>query len=60
MPLLEKLRNHAERPQDQDMTIIIERVFKGIIETAVPEPSTLALFGMGILGLGLRRRRTKI
>ena len=27
--------------------------------TSVPEPSTIALFGIGILGLGLARRRKK-
>jgi len=34
--------------------------FRGIIETTVPEPSTLALFGLGLAGMGLTRRRKKI
>lgn len=28
-------------------------------DTAVPEPATLALFGMGLLGVGLRQRKTR-
>jgi len=30
------------------------------VEVAVPEPSTLALFGLGLLGMGLTRRRKKV
>ena len=34
--------------------------FMGIIETTVPEPSALALFGLGLAGMGLMRRKRKV
>ena len=38
--------------------VSVERdVASGRITTAVPEPGTLALFGLGFLGLGFSRRR---
>jgi hypothetical protein len=30
-----------------------------VVETAVPEPSVIALFGLGLLGLGFARRRMR-
>ena len=42
-----------------DCESFFERPFTYAIATRVPEPGTLALFGIGLLGIGLTRRRKK-
>jgi len=38
---------------------VIDRVINAFSQVAVPEPATLALFGLGLAGIGaVRRRRT--
>ena len=43
------------------MTEIIDNVtFGNAVATQLPEPGTLALFGLGLLGLGIAVRRRRL
>jgi hypothetical protein len=53
------LGNYASRPPDQAWVANDTLDFAVRISTAVPEPTTLALLSLGLVGIGFTRRRMK-
>ena len=53
----QKLSLSFENPGSASIQGRLRWIVTGIAATAVPEPGTLALLGLGLAGLGLSRRR---
>jgi hypothetical protein len=57
MPKEASFNSNAVPPQWQERFADSGWRIQGLVATAVPEPGTLALLGLGLAGLGLSRRR---